>query len=270
MGNKRDATEGAPIKKLIDYSRDYRRMSRPSVWNYAFAAYTAIPIVLVYLLFYRQISFALSQWAGRILASVTEETVSIVSKAYLPGLGNIHFLDIAGTTPSFTCALLVAMASIVLIIICSQINRNARPIMIYFCMGLYVLFFSALFFVFFPERFPYTLTQYSELYMKQQIAMWITISSLAGIAFGLLCERGGQKFVAFFIAVAVSFLCGCLRYVVYLYILHAASSLLMATMFFSFGVLFDFLKLICIFSIYSRGYSVRLAQRRGGGSWQWS
>ncbi len=270
MATRQQAPGGTPLKKLIDYSRDYRRMSRPSAWNYAFAAYTAVPVVLVYLLFYRRISLSLSQWAGRILASVTGETVSIVSNAYLPGLGSVYFLDIPGTTPSFTCALLVAMASIVLIIICSQINYNARPVMIYFCMGLYILFFSALFFVFFPERFPYTLTQYSELYMKQQIAMWITVSSLAGIAFGLLCERGGQKFAAFFIAVAVSFLCGCLRYVVYLYVLHAASSLLMATMFFSFGVLFDFLQLVGIFSIYSRGYSVRLAKRRGGGAWQWS
>lgn len=267
---RKEHLSNVPKKRFIDYTREYRHMPHPSVLNYAFAAYTSLPVVLLYVIFYSDITLALSKWAGRILASVTGQEVSVTSKAYFPGFGDIYFTDMQGRMPSFTYALAAALIAVVLIIIFSQGNYNSRPLMIYLCMGLYVFFISSLFFVFFPEHFPYTLTQYSELYMKQQVALWITISLLGGISIGLLCEKGIHKFIAFFTMAVMSFLYGCVRYVIYLYLLHAVSSILMATLFFTFGVLFDFLQLIAIFSIYIKGYSHRLSQRKRGANWLWS
>lgn len=256
-------------KKIIAYSRDYRYLKRPKWNNLFFLMLCVVPVVLCFVLFYDPITLALANWSAKIVASITQMSVSIVSDPYFPGLGDVHYIDMAGTNPSFTYSLISVILSLLFVLIASQANRNSRPLMIYLSMGGYIHLISSLFFLLAPESFPYTLTEYSELYMKQQISIWIMIVVIAGVATFLIATAGISQYVAFLVTALYSFLYGCLRYVVFLVFLYYATSIFMATLFFTFGVLFDFLQLVAVYSIFIRHVSTRMERSRGKKVWQW-
>jgi hypothetical protein len=229
-----------------------------------------LPVVLIFVLFYSNITLALCNWSGHIIASVTGEPIDILRGEFLPWFGNTYYLDVEGSDPSFFHACVSAVICFAAIIILGRINNNARPFLIYLCMGFIVQLISSLFFLFVPQLFPYTLTDYSDLYMKQQVALWIMISLIAGLATGLLDPAGLSKFVAFFTTVAYLFVYGCLRYVLYLIALRYFSLMYMASLFFTLGVLFDFLQLVAIYAVFAKHVSAKMGAGRGYAKWLWS
>ncbi len=228
-----------------------------------------LPILCVFIFFYPTITSALSNWGAAILRATTNSPVVIQSVKFIPGLGEASFISIETTSPSFTLSLINAIVSVFFILLTSQINRNNRPLMIYLSIGLFVHLVSSLFFMFAPDHFPYTIGDYSRLYVLQQIGTWMTITFITGLATNLILPSGGYKYAAFFVTVLFSFVFGCVRYVVYLYLLYRFSVLYMAALFFIFGVLYDFLGMIAIYAIFVRGVSYKMSSSSGRGSWQW-
>jgi hypothetical protein len=74
----------------------------------------------------------------------------------------------------------------------------------------------------------------------------------------------------YFSDMAYSFIFGFVRYAVYLVLLVKASTLYMAVLFFTFGPFFDFLYLVCIYSMYMNALTKRFDNRKRGAEWQWA
>ncbi|MDO5112129.1 MAG: hypothetical protein Q4E65_07475 [Clostridia bacterium] len=259
-----------PKKDMIFYARDYRHFTATVGNTSVFALLCVLPVVLVFVLFYSPITRALCVWAGNIVASVTGESVSMLSTPFLPHLGGVFYLALPGSLPSYTHALIAGLLTVVAIPIVSQARRNSRPLMIYCCMGLYVLLISCLFFLFFPEHFPYTLSTYSQLYMVQAAALWIILPALFGVALALMRANIVARLVAILVQVAVMMLYNAVRYVVYLCFLYFCSSLYMATLFFTFGVLFDFIHMVTLYAFFAKKVSEQYNSPEGRSQWAWS
>jgi len=256
-------------KTHIFYSRDYRYLEKPKPRSLYFLCFCVLPILCAFIFFYPQLTRFLSIWGASILRATTNSPVEILSVRFIPGLGEASFIALDTTLPSFTNSLINAIVAVFFILLTSQINRNNRPLMIYLSMGLFVHLISALFFLFFPERFPYTISDYSRLYVLQQIGTWMTITVITGLATDLILPSGGYKYATFFVTLVFSFVFGCVRYVIYLYLLYRFSILYMAALFFIFGVLYDFLGMIAIYALFVRAVSYRMGSASGKGAWQW-
>lgn len=259
----------ANSKNKIFYSREYRHLQKPSARSLIFLCLCVLPVCCVFLFLYPEITSILSDWGAAILRATTGTTVTVETVLFIPWVGDVSYISLEGTTPTFTSSLINAVASLLFILIASQTNRSNRPLMIYLCMGLFVHLVSSLFFIFFPEYFPYSLVDYSKLYILQQIGTWLTIALISGAATDLILSKGGYKYAAFFITVLYSFIFGCVRYVVYLFILYKFSLLYMAMLFFIFGVLYDFLGMIAIYALYVRSVSDLMSSKSGREAWRW-
>lgn len=267
--SKRKPLADARKKYTIFYTRDFRHFSKAGYSNIILVLVFAVIIFAFYLYNYSHITYLLSKWAGDIIQSVTGAEYQVIAKDYFPTFGPVHIIDMAGTTPSLLFSIITAVVAIVLIVIFSVWKSSWRSIAIYLCMGGYILLISAIFFIFVPEYFPYSLTNYSELYMKQQVILWMTVPTLGGVAIFLLGGKWLSGYLTFGVIIAVSFVFGCLRYVVNMYLLYVGSSIFMASLFFTFGVLFDFLQMVSIYTIYVRYISTRMQSLKNRSAWQW-
>jgi len=189
---------------------------------------------------------------------------------FLPFFGGVYFVSLPDRMPSSDFVLVNLIVTAVLLIICRYAKRVSRPLVVYASIGLLIHLISCLFFAFFRAYFPYSLADYSELYMKQQVGIWFSFVAIAGVVSGAITEARFSKYLMVIAVAAYSFIFGSLRYVVFLAFLSRASSLYMAVLLFIFGPFFDFLYLVSIYSVYINHLIIRFDDRTKGVDWQWS
>lgn len=262
--------QSAILKSTIFYPREYRHFSKMKRSTWFYLLLCVLPVTSIFFVLYSPISKMLCTWAGNMIALVGGQTLMRSTYEFLPWFGNLYYLVLEGPMPTYTHALISTIVCVVALVVLSQVEGSARALMIYLCMGLFVHLISSVFFLFFSAYFPYTHTDYSELYMKQQVAIWIMISFVSGVATALINSSGIAKWITFLSTVAYIFIFGCIRYVVYLLIVLYCSLMYMATLFFTFGVLFDFLQLVAIYSIFVKYMSTKMNTGRRRSEWLWS
>lgn len=259
-----------PEKRYINFTRDYRHFPKPKLSSFLFFILIPVPVILVILFYYPDITMALSSWTSKVISGSIGVQTTITSSEFIPMIGPVHFLDMVGSSPTFTFSLINLIVSVAILGILSFVESNMRSLIVYICMGAFVHAVSSAFFMFFPEYFPYALVDYSELYMEQQVAMWLIIALIAGLATALVYAPVYSKIITFFAILAYVAAYGITRYGLYLVILRSVSSLFMATLFFTLGVLFDFLQLVFIYTLFVMRASIRNSYGRGGSLWRWS
>jgi hypothetical protein len=258
-------------KRLIFFTRDYRHLPKPRIWMWLFVVLFILPVIAALVLFYPQISYAVSAWTCGVITGGTGIRTSITSSEFIPAIGPVYLVDIAGTLPTLWFSVVNLIVSVLILLLVIFLRRSGlRSFGIYVSMAMFVHMISSLFFIFFPEYFPYSLTDYSELYMEQQIAIWICIAAISGFAISLIFSPFWSKLLTYFVTLVYTGLYGITRYVLYLLILRYFSSLYMATLFFTLGVLFDFLQMVFVYIIYVRYASQKYGSQKEGTLWKWS
>jgi hypothetical protein len=258
-------------KRRIFFTRDYRHLPKPQLTMWLFVLLFIIPVIVVLLLFYPQISQAVSAWTANVITGSTGVPASVTSREFIPMIGPVYMVDIVGSMPTLLFSIINLIVSVAILLLVTLVRRSGmRSFAIYISMAMFVHMISSLFFIFFPEYFPYSLTDYSELYMEQQIAIWICIAAISGFAIALIFSPFWSKLLTYVSTLVYTGIYGITRYVLYLLILHYFSSLYMAALFFTLGVLFDFLQMVFIYIIYIRYASRKYGSQKEGTLWKWS
>ena len=138
-------------------------------------------------------------------------------------------------------------------------------------LSLLVHIISCVFFIFATNHFPYTVKDYSNLYMQQQIGIWITFVILIGVVTGFEGNRGYfYKIITVVVSMLYSFIFGSVRYIVFLFALHQLSVLYMPMMFFVLGPMFDFVYLVFIYSFFINKMVDFYESGEGQEDWLWA
>jgi hypothetical protein len=127
---------------------------------------------------------------------------------------------------------------------------------------------SSLYFLLFPAYFPYTGSDYSQLYMLQEVGIWFFMPVIMGLAIlpmpaSILYKAGIMLLIYLY-----SLLFGLVRYIVFLMIISKISMIYMAVLFFALGPLIDFLYSVGIYSLYVNKIARRLAEDFSIWRWQ--
>lgn len=122
-------------------------------------------------------------------------------------------------------------------------------------------------FTFIPEYFPYDATEYSSLYIKQQVGIYFFVPIIIGIAVCMLPINFVKSWITIAFCAVYSFIFGIVRYITFMFILSKVSLMYMASLFFSFGPFIDFLYLVCIYSLLASSTADKL--KRNKGVWRW-
>jgi hypothetical protein len=127
---------------------------------------------------------------------------------------------------------------------------------------------SCLFFLFFPNRFPYDIRIFSELYMETQVIIWFLIALIIPMALAPFPVNIFIKTGVIVLILAYSVIFGCSRYIVFLYILTKHSYIFMAPLFFVFGPLMDSIYIIGLYSLFISFFAVKMKGNMA--KWRWS
>ena len=266
--------ENVPQKTQIYFSRTYRRLQPDSKERLLFLLGCFLPCLTLFLLFYTKITHFLAVWVNEALTAVIpKSSLSIAYGEFIPLFGGVYFVQIPSPQPSFQEVTVNLAVTLLLLVICffpSRKTKGGTPLSIFFAIVLFTHLIAVIYFMFAMDFFPYSATEYSELYIKQQVGIWlfflILLSLITGVlGFGSIASR----LAVFFGTMVYSFVFGFVRYLASMFILSKVSSLYMATLFFSLGPLFDFLYLVCFYSIYIDAQVKRYGQGEGRVNWHW-
>jgi hypothetical protein len=253
-------------KSVILSHRSYRKITtsaRPFVFQFFFIA---IPLSLTVVFFYPEITMVVCEIARTILSpSFGGDSLKIVSYTYV--IGDASYITLPGTFPSILFSFINAIVSLLLLVLLPAIERF-KPLIIFCIVVSFIMFLSSAFFILVPDQFPYQGSDYSDLYIKQQISIWFFVPVIMGLAVLPLPSSLPSKIVTMVMTFLYSLAFGTIRYVVFLFIIGKISILYMAILFFVFGPLVDFVYIVGIYSV----YAARVARKIKGNFtlWKWS
>lgn len=258
-------------KKYIYYARTYRHLQYSPWKNTLFLCLLVVPSLVMFILYMDDITSFLSILAASILGKIFPGIPLNLSVSEFSFLGVIKFLDLPTVYPNLSFVFINFLVSLAIILFLVTGKRLGNSISIYLLMGFFVHLINCLYFIFSPTYFPYSAFDYSSLYMKQQVGIWITFIVLTAMFVSFMGRLGIiTKLITFIGIMLYSFVFGAVRYIVFLYLIEKYSILYMAPMFFVLGPLFDFLYMVSIYGFFIDKMIKLYDSNEGREEWQWS
>ncbi len=256
------------MKDIIFYHRAYRRLSIEGKYIFPKFLFLVVPLLMAILFLYPQITFFMNCFAkSLLLSSFPFDDIKILEKPYM--LSNIYILSIIGKHPTPLLSFLLFLFSIATIFFIPKV-RVFRPMVAWIIFISSINLISSIFFMLTPSIFPYDMENFSELYVKTEVAIWFFVPVVMGITLLLLPSSIISMFSIAVLTLLYSIVFGILRYIVFLYVLKMFSYIFMPLLFFAFGHFMDFTYMVGIYALYSSVIARKMNNRVEVGAWKWS
>ncbi len=248
--------------------RSYKRMSRlPRKHVFLLILFVVLAEVLL-LLFQGPLVDRYIGAVARLAASCGVQT-SVLRYPFLPPLiKDFPVLESVFVFPGTRLALWNFLAGVLVIGIAPHLRRLWKPLRIYLVYLALLNSTSAAFFLIWPERFPYNVAEFSQLYMGTQLGIWFMIPLVMGLVLLPVPSPAGEKMLVILATGLWGLVFGVLRYASFLYIFDNGSVIYMAAMFFALGPFLDFVYMVAIYSIYLNLVALRVQDANR--MWRWS
>ena len=258
-------------KKKIYYARTYRRIKINIKSSAIFTCLLMIPSLFVFILNIDTITQKLAQISTWMLSQVMpEESIEVLTSQYSI-LGTMYYVEVPTTYPEFSTVCLNLALCFGIYLFMELLKGTGKPLGIFLMYTLLVHIVNCVFFVFGAKEFPYTIGEYSDLYIKQQIGIWLTFIVLASLVVGMMGRRAyGYKILTFLGIMLYSVVFGGVRYILFIFLLHKFSVLYMALLFFVVGPMFDFSYFVAIYAIFVNKIIKEYDFGKKKGEWKWS
>jgi len=230
---------------MIEYHRSYRKIGKSYKDLIIEFILLTSPFLTIILLFLEKIIDFISDFSLYHLSSYFYVSTTQINFLFW----RLKLIEFSAPYPTNSLCLFAIVVSILFIILLRKVNI---PILFYLFISynFIILLISALYFLFFKERFPYDIKTFSELYIKMQIG--IILFSIISLGIGL-SVLPSPIFLDFIVALGIftySIVFSAVRYTLFLFLLKKLSYLVMPLFFFNFGPLLDFVYVIGIYSFY--------------------
>ena len=258
-------------KKKIYYARTYRRIKIDMKMSILFTCLLMIPSLIVFILNIDTITQKLAQITTWVLSQVfPKESITVMNSEYSI-FGTMQYVELPTTYPEFSTVCINLAICFGIYLIMELLKKTGKPIGIFLLYTVLVHVVNCVFFVFGGKEFPYTIGEYSDLYIKQQIGIWITFIVLASLVVGFMGRKAyGYKLLTFMGIMLYSMIFGAVRYIVFLFLLPEFSVLYMALLFFVIGPMFDFSYFVAIYAIFINKIIKEYDFGKRKGEWKWS
>jgi hypothetical protein len=259
---------GASIEKdTIILHRAYRKLAPVTKRLLAFEfSVLALPFILFIITFYSSLTLLIARSAQSVLSlAIAPGHLRLESSGY--HMGPLYYLAVTDSFPSFRFSASALIISLAIIVLVWTLKQTGKPIGSWLTFIALINAVSALFFIFFPDTFPYTAAMYSQLYLKTMLAVWLLIPIVLSISLSAIPSSFMEKFLLISVSFAYSILLGAVRYAFFMSVLYKYSLFFMPMMVFALGPLLDFIYVVAFYSVYMSNVSVKLRERDG--VWRW-
>ena len=254
-------------KHRIHFHRSYRKLEKRSFRQIAISIFVFVILVdWLILNVFNHISRVMSRIAADVLATcVPEELVQIVQKPFVHDY--VYIATVPGRYPSIALSVTVAIISLVVMFLAYTRKKAIEPKMVWLVFIFFITLVSALFFIFFQGYFPYDVEFFSEMYMKTEVGIWLTIPLILTIALLPFPLKWHKKLTIILMTLSYSLVFALVRYIVFLYLLRTTTYLFMALMFFMLGAFLDFIYIVGAYSLTISKVAVKT--REDQKLWNW-
>lgn len=255
-------------KSIIYYHRAYRKLPSKGVF------YHIAEISLLFFFFAAVIFYAfpsITEWTSNLSKYILSfvmppNTLVITGKAFLSR--DFYIISRIGKFPGMLFLFLNTVITVLIAFLFTRIKAVPKSISIWIVYICILNLLSSLFFLYAPDRFPYDIEIFSELYMKTQVTIWFFISLVIPLALAPFPTNALMKSVIITLMLLYSIVFGCLRYIVFFYILSRYSYVFMPVLFFALGPLVDFIYIIGLYSFFISFIAFKMKGNLT--KWQWS
>lgn len=258
-------------KKQIYYARTYRRLQIKKTPGMILSFMGILTAVVMFVWNISALTNRLTDLAVRILSgALPAEQITICTGGYSI-FGSITYISLQAADVSRRMIGVNFFVCLALFLFMLLLRKSGTPLAIFALFAVLTHMISCVFFWLAGEYFPYTLGEYSELYVKQQIGIWLVFFVLSGLVIVLVGERDYLFKLLMFVAImGYSFVFGAVRYIFFLYLLHTGSLLYMALLFFVLGPMFDFSYLVAFYAIFINKKTKDYEYGKKRSAWKWS
>lgn len=261
----------ADKKSRIYYARTYRKLRNGGWKGILFVCILVIPALILLLWNCYGITRGMSWLAVKFLCDRFRGLQIQIIESEFPIIGKISIVELPTVYPKLKEIIINLLIATGMAVFACSGKRKGKPAAIFSMIVLVTHLINCVYFLFGSNYFPYTAYQYSDLYMRQQIGIWMFFIVLAGGTIGFMGNKGILfKILAFWGTIIYSMVFGVARYVFFLYILERFSIFYMALLFFVFGPFFDFLYLVGIYALYINKMEKIYDSDEGREEWTWS
>lgn len=256
-------------KKQIYYSRTYRRLRADRRQSLILFLVVVIPSLAAMIFFMPEITLLFCRVAARVLGRAG--VITVRQAMYNQLFGNIHYLaSVAGRPSAWMCLCNVGVC-LAGMVLCMALPTRNRPVSIYLIFNAAIHLISSLWFLFAGWDFPYEATDFSQLYLIQEVGIWVVFLVMTTGVTSILGTLGlGYKLLTVAAVMAYSWVFGLVRYIVFLYLMRRYTMLYMTVMYFTFGPMFDFLYLVMIYGWFINRMVKLYESAKGKEEWEWS
>lgn len=259
-------------KKKIYYARTYRRLNKGGIKELAITCCLICFALLLFIVNLKKITFFMSWLAAELLGKEFPGLRVQIVESEFSFISQINLVEMPTVYPDTLHILINIIVLLLLILFACTGGRKGKPLSIFLLIVMVIHMINCIYFLFAENYFPYSVYQYSDLYMKQQIGIWLVFIILSGCTIGFMGRKGLlYKAATFLGTILYSLAFGIIRYVLFLYLLEKFSILYMAMMFFVLGPFFDFLYLVGIYALFiNKMVSIYDSSEKGREEWMWS
>lgn len=258
-------------KDRIQFSHTFRHIQNRPWKSFFYLILFVIPVLLVFVLNYRDLSLWMNQVALFFLKPlIPSAALQIDAVEFLPIFGSLTSLSLPSPNTSTIFIIVLALVSLIALLILVTGRRKGHPVSIFLSFAAIILLISSAFGFLFPNNFPYGADDFAQLYMIQTFATLLFFIVLTGTVTVLL-GIGSTIHRMVFVLVVLGFMMvfSTARYIVYLFIVSKVSLLFMPALIFAFGPFFDFLFLVYFYGIYIHHLIKRFKREGSEVVWQW-
>ena len=259
-------TEGRPKDKIL-YGRAYRKLPSISKTHAFFTLLFIIVVDTAIFIFRRKLTWFMSWFAWK-SAHLVDTTANIAQVDFM--YTRIFAVDTVAVYPSAAYSFLSMVVSFLALALLTRVQRTGVALAYWLFYMFVVHLSSSVFFLFFPQYFPYSILEITGLYMQVELVTWMLIPPMILGAVFLYPTGMLGKFLLVVSTLGYSMLFGAIRLAVFLFVLYYGSVIFMAILFFVFGSLVDFIYIVGFYSFYISRTAKNLADRQKADKmWKW-
>ena len=258
------------MEKRIEYPRNYRKVEPPGLkGTLYFITVTVIPLFLLFGFIDRWSRF-FAEFGAKVLAGYYGGEKILIDYMIIPKIGNVYYVRVLENMKDMPYLQWHMLLLIAIFLFSVTGKRKGRPVFMFTAFQTIGGMVNCLYFMVKKGEFPYTVFDFSTMYIQIQLGIWVALIILYGITSMTSGRQGyGYKYGAFFGIALYSTIFGVIRYILFLYTLAGGTTYYMYYMFFTFGPLFDFIYFVEFYGLLLNSLTKYYGSNKRKGIWTW-
>ncbi|WP_029520140.1 hypothetical protein [Persephonella sp. IF05-L8] len=179
---------------------------------------------------------------------------------------DIPYIETYGKYPTKSFTILTLVVSFILAIILYK-SRYLKNISMTLFVLVCINILSALYFIFFAQYFPYSLSSFSYLFISTSAVNWAVLMFIFGLLIAPIPANFFLK-IAVYILISLSvIILGFLRYLLIIIVLKEYSYIFMPVLFLGFGIIIDYVYAVMLYGFFISFVTASLLKKVE--EWRW-